>query len=137
MVNYDIKERPRCSGKTAELKLRFLEDALSEEYDFQVVIAHNQNYVNEFMKWGNDHKIYHHSHYKICYNQETLDNCLRGVNNQKIAVYIDEPFIMSDFRQTHIIDTLSMSGERNNIDVFGIGTRPEYTPQTFSDLIKD
>ena len=137
MVSYNIKERPRCTGKTIELKLRVLEDLVSSDAYFytQIIITPNQNMASHFINWRNNFVI-NTSDIEVCSTINTLRNILRGISGRKrIAVYIEEPFMLEYHKQAEIITELEDLGKRNNVVVFGIGTqKPE---ESLNQILKN
>ena len=139
MISYSIKERPRCTGKTIELKLRVLEDFFSGEADFdrQIIITPNQNMMTHFYRWKDSFMV-DTSAIVVCSTETALQDALRGIEGKRIAVYIEEPFMNAYHKQTAIIDTLDECGRRNNVFVFGIGTQEpeEYVNQIFKNKME-
>lgn len=118
-MNIEFKNRPRCTGKTTELKLYLHEHC--REYDKIVIVGHNYTGASSFFRYAK-----YYCSYVI--SSSTCDN-LRGTRQAKILVLIDEPFLISKERQSDILHNLGILKHKGcDITVFGIGTKESQSP---------
>lgn len=118
---FRLIDEPRRTGKTTRLRLYAHENVTS--YDAICVLGHSDNSTRESLR-------YMENNLQISKEQRIYGSVdsLRGSINRKILILIDEPFLMDFDKQATILNMLDILKLRNEIEVYGIGTRARVLP---------
>lgn len=130
---FDIRHRPRRSGKTAELIKYMKESALSDTYDRIIIVSFNKSPLKDYTKYFRDLTKFN--------TKISLDTWVSGsyINSfPKLGintlVLIDEPFILHPYGQDELLKYLSESDRVTK--VIGMGTRKILARREFMDCVK-
>lgn len=132
-----MKNQKRQSGKTSKLKQRILEDMMKCNYNKYVIITSNRDMMLEYQKWSDEFTLVSKNNIIIVYDPLELEFLFRGISNNCVGVYVDEPFIISREKQSQFLNEFNHINSRNSVNVYGIGTRVQQPEQTFEDYLKD
>lgn len=125
MLDITMINRPRCTGKTSQLKLMLHEHANT---DCLISLLSYDLRSTEELRYYARQFNYRNARYDI-YK-------LRGIKDKDILILIDEPFIIPKATQAEILNFLNHLAERNNVTVFGIGTLADSTLLSFEQYIQ-
>jgi len=124
----EMINRPRASGKSVLLRLKFHELIAEKCYDVVIVKGHCKGESLRLKRYCQKY----HENVQLSIEKESL------VCMQEILVLIDEPFILDKNEQNHLITQLNEL-EKNipcDIHIIGIGTLvEEKNDVTFKDFI--
>ena len=135
-LHITMRQRPRRTGKTTELKLKILEEYHRKEFDNIFILTPFTVIRDEYARWLRNLRLA--NVYYIFQGMYSFEYITKNWDIEKILVIIDEPYIMDKGKQADIIRYLEELSCRMEVYVYGLGTKVEEKKSIeFRDFLED